>query len=177
MAISRRSFIKAGLLGTLTLVAAGGLYRVFKSPEPLQAFALDGEGRIALGAICNAMLLGAIPPTQAGTDLAVRHVQEAIAGLPLATQKEIQDLFGLLTLGPTRRFLAGLPDDWNKAEPADVAAFLQSWRVHRFMMLQGAYHALHDLIIGGWYADESTWAGINYPGPRQDVLGSNQGTA
>jgi len=177
MAISRRSFIKAGLLGTLTLVAAGGLYRTFKSPEPLQAFALDNESRAAMGAICNAMLQDAIPPTAAATDLAVRHVQDAIAGLPLATQKEIQDLFGLLTLGPTRRFLAGVPDDWSRARPEDVKAFLQNWRVHRLMMLQSAYHALHDLIFSGWYADESTWSSIGYPGPRQDVLSSVGGEA
>ena len=60
-------------------------------------------------------------------------------------------------------------DAWSKAKREDVAAFLQSWRVHRLMMLQSAYHALHDLILGGWYADESTWAGIGYPGPNKEL--------
>ncbi len=169
MAFSRRSFIKAGLLGTLTLVAAGGAYRIFKSPEPLTAFALDSEGRAALAAICSAMLGSAMPATPAATETAINQTLGAIAGLPLATQKEIQDLFGLLTLGATRRLLAGVPDAWSKAKREDVAAFLQSWRVHRLMMLQSAYHALHDLILGGWYADESTWAGIGYPGPNKEL--------
>jgi hypothetical protein len=109
------------------------------------------------------MLEGALPAD--ASDKAIDHTLQAIAGLPLATQKEIQDLFGLLTLGPTRRFLAGVPDDWASAKREDVNAFLQSWRMHRFMMLQSAYHALHDLIVGGWYGDEATWASIGYPGP------------
>ena len=72
-------------------------------------------------------------------------------------------------LAPARRLLVGIPDDWPDAKTADVAAFLQSWRVHRFTMLQTAYHALHDLVIGGWYADESTWASIGYPGPIKEL--------
>jgi len=165
MPTSRRTFLKVGIFGAITLAAAGGLYRALKSPAPLNRFALDGEARLALAAIAGAMLQGALPATTEANDRAIAHTLEAIGGLPLATQKEIQDLFGLLTLGPTRRFLAGVPDDWANAKHEDVAAFLQSWRVHRFMMLQSAYHALHDLIIGGWYADSANWESIGYPGP------------
>jgi hypothetical protein len=169
MTTSRRSFLKVGLFGAITLAAAGGIYRALKSPAPLNRFALDDKARIALAAIVGAMLQGALPATPAATETAITHTLEAIAGLPLATQKEVQDLFGLLVLGPTRRFLVGLPDDWSAAKREDVTAFLQSWRVHRIMMLQAAYHALHDLIIGGWYADEATWASIGYPGPIKEL--------
>lgn len=169
MALTRRSFLKAGLFGTLTLVAAGGIYRTFKSPEPLQPFALDAHGRAALAAICPVMIGNAIPATTEAAERAVKHTLEAIAGLPLAAQKEVQDLFALLTLGVTRRLLTGVPDDWAQAKREDVAAFLQSWRVHRLQLLQSGYHALHDLILGGWYADEATWAGIGYPGPNKEL--------
>ena len=162
---SRRTFLKVGLFGAVALAAAGGLYRALKTPTQPNRFALDGPARAALAAIAGAMLEGALPATADAADKAIDHTLQAIAGLPLATQKEIQDLFGLLTLGPARRFLAGVPDDWASAKREDVNAFLQSWRMHRFMMLQSAYHALHDLIIGGWYGDEATWASIGYPGP------------
>lgn len=162
---SRRTFLKVGLIGAIALAAAGGLYRATTASTPPDKFILDGKAKSALGAIIGVMLKDAMPPTTQATEAAIARVQAAIAGLPLVTQKEIQDLFGLLTLGPTRRFLVGIPDEWQDAKPADVAAFLQSWRVHRFAMLQGAYHALHDLILGGWYADESTWAAIGYTGP------------
>ena len=166
---SRRRFIKAGLIGTIALAASGGLYRAFKSPQHSQKFVLDGEAGVALNAIVGTMLKGAIEPTADAGRAAVLRVQGAIAGLPLSTQKEIQDLFGLLVLAPTRRFLVGIPDGWAQAKPDDVAAFLQSWRLHRVGMLQGAYHALHDLILGPWYADETAWALIGYPGPPKEL--------
>lgn len=162
---SRRTFLKIGLAGAIVLATAGGVYRITKGPAPPGRFTLDGEGRAALRAIVAAVLLGTIPANPQAVDIAIARMQETIAGLPLSTQKEIQNLFGLLAFAPTRRFLAGVPRPWTEATPDEVAAFLQSWRMHRFAMLQTAYHALHDLIFGGWYADESTWATIVYPGP------------
>lgn len=165
---SRRSFLKAGLVGTLVLATAGGIYRVLQPSVPPTRFILDDKARSALTAIAPVMI-GNIDAVLAERDRAVSLVGDAIAGLPLTTQKEIQDLFALLTLGPTRRFLAGVPDEWEKARPEDVATFLQSWRESRIGLLQTAYHALHDLIIGPWYADASNWASIGYPGPLKEL--------
>jgi hypothetical protein len=167
--LSRRTFLKAGLFGALALAAAGGIYRVTRSPAGLAPYILDDKAHAALRAIAYALLQNAMPNSREMVDAHVVRVQTAIAGLPLVTQKEIQDLFGLLTLGPTRRFLVGIPDDWDKAKHEDVAAFLQNWRTHRLGLLQSAYHALHDLVIGPWYADESNWAAIGYPGPIKQL--------
>lgn len=167
--VSRRSFLKVGLAGAVTLAVAGGLYRALKSPSPPGKFTLDGDAKSALAAIVAVVLKGTLPDSTQSTEAAIVRVQDAIAGLPLITQKEIQDLFALLALGPTRRFLAGIPDHWSNAKPDDVAAFLQSWRTHRMSMLQSAYHALHDLIVGPWYEDKSTWAAIGYPGPIKEL--------
>lgn len=168
--ISRRTFVKAGLIGALALAAAGGLYRATKNPSIPDAFILDGEARSALAAIASVILKGALPPSSPDAiGPEINRVLGAIAGLPRATQAEIQDLFGLLTLAPARRFLVGISGPWADAKPEEIAAFLQSWRRHRFAMLQSAYHALHDLIIGAWYAEESTWASIGYPGPIKEL--------
>lgn len=167
--LSRRSFLKAGIVGTLALALAGGLYRAARQHETPSRFALDDAAKAALGAIIPVVLKDAVAPASPAVQVAINRVQDAIAGLPLRTQKEIQDLFALLTLGPTRRFLAGMPDDWPNAHQEDVAAFLQNWRLHRIGMLQSAYHALHDLITGPWYADESNWASIGYPGPIKEL--------
>jgi hypothetical protein len=168
--LSRRTFIKTGLIGALALVAAGGFYRATKSHSVPATFILDAEGKSALAAIAAVMLKDALPPTSAeAIEAEIARVINAIAGLPRNTQSEIQDLFGLLTLAPGRRFLAGISSPWIEAKPDEITAFLQSWRLHRFAMLQSAYHALHDLIIGSWYADESTWASIGYPGPIKEL--------
>ncbi|MET0857494.1 MAG: hypothetical protein ABWY27_12140 [Telluria sp.] len=147
------------------------MYRL-ASAQPSR-FALGGEARAAIDAIVPAMLAGALPAgdaeRRAAIPLATARVHQAILGLPLATQKEIQDLFGLLALGPARRFLAGVPVTWSDASAEQVGAFLQDWRHHRFATLQVAYHALHDLVLGAWYADPSTWAAIGYPGPIAEL--------
>jgi hypothetical protein len=167
---SRRVFLKAGLIGTLTLTAAGGLYRILHSgTDQPKVFTMNQDAKAVLSAVIPVILNDAIAPTGEAIDTALHRVHDAIAGLPLSTQKEIQDLFGLLTLAPGRRLLAGLTEEWSQASPEQVKAFLEDWRGHRFALMQGAYHALHDLITGSWYADESTWRAIGYPGPMKEL--------
>jgi len=162
-------------LGALALAAAGGIYRAARTAQP-QPFALDGEARAALEAIIPAVLAGALPTDAsrraAAVPATIAHVHAAILGLPLATQKEVQDLFGLLSLAPARRLLTGIADGWESASVGQVTAFLQTWRVHRLGLLRSAYQALHDLVLGAWYADPSSWAAIGYPGPMPELAGA-----
>lgn len=166
---SRRSFLKLGLAGSLALIVAGGVYRAIRKPEAPGKFAMDDTARAILSALVPAMLKGAINPAPDETERVIGSVQSAIAGLPLSAQQEIRDLFSLLALGPSRRFLVGLPDDWPQAKQEDVAAFLQNWRTSRLALLQTAYHGLHDLILGSWYSEPSSWAAIGYPGPVKEL--------
>ena len=173
--LKRRTFLKAGVLGTLALAAGGALYRTVQGSVPLgdqDRYVLDGGARAVLGAIVPA-IIGAMLPAPgeeraAAVARATDGVQQAIASLPLATQHEVRDLFGLLALAPARRLLAGVPA-WNETTPEQAAAFLQDWRTHRFAMLQNAYHALHDLVLGAWYAEPASWAAIGYPGPIKEL--------
>jgi len=163
--MQRRSFLKAGLLGGLALAVGGAAYRQFR-PSVAQRFALDDQGRTMLAVLIPAIT--GVNPDAPALAAAIDRVGAAINGLPLRVQKEISDLFGLLSMAPTRRLLAGVPA-WPEATPAEVAAFLQSWRTHRTEMLQTAYHGLHDLVLGGWYVDPSSWAAIGYPGPMKEL--------
>ena len=173
MATTRRTFLKVGALAALALAAGGGIYRITRGAAAPRRFVLDGEARTVIDAIVPAMLEGALPLDAAARGAAIAaatgRVHQAILALPLATQKEIQDLFGLLALGPARRLLAGVPAAWADASVEQVAAFLQDWRFSRLATLQTAYHAMHDLVIGYWYADPSSWAAIGYPGPLKEL--------
>ena len=172
MAVPRRTFLKTGGLAALALAIGGGAYRIAHPAAGPNRFVLDGEARAAIDAIVPAILGGALPQGEARATAITRATQgvhQAILGLPLATQAEIADLFGLLALAPARRFLAGVPNGWAGASTEQVGAFLQTWRQHRFAMLQVAYHALHDLVRGAWYADPSAWAAIGYPGPLKEL--------
>ena len=172
METKRRSFLKTGVLGALVLAAGGGIYRAVHAPAA-QRFVLDGEARAALHAIVPAMLAGALPADPAARSAAVAGTVEgvhlAISNLPLALQKEVQDLFGLLALAPARRLLTGVSGGWAHAREAEVAAFLQDWRLHRLALLRTAYGALHDLSLGAWYAQPASWSAIGYPGPMKEL--------
>jgi hypothetical protein len=172
MGTSRRTFLKVGGLGAVLLAGGGAWYRATHPAAP-HRFVLDGEARAVLVAIAPALLAGALPadPERRAQALAatVEGVHHAILDLPPATQKEIQDLFGLLTLAPARRLLTGVSGGWEQAEPAQVAAFLQDWRGHRFGLLRGAYHGLHALVMAAWYAQPASWEAIGYPGPLKEL--------
>nr|WP_315218976.1 hypothetical protein [uncultured Duganella sp.] len=170
---NRRSFLKIGVAGAIALAAGGAFYRLACAPTPGHHFALDGPATTLLTAVIPSMLGPILPAEPAARAAAIRqtvdHVAGAIAGLPLSSQKEVQDLFGLLSLAPVRRMLAGVSGGWAHASPADVDAFLRSWRHHRLQTLQTAYLALHDLILGAWYAQPANWPAIGYPGPIKEL--------
>jgi hypothetical protein len=172
METSRRSFLKAGALAALVLAAGGGIYR-YTHPPSSKGFVIDGEARDALHAVVPAILAGVLPTDAAARARAIQasteRVNQTILGLPLAAQQEVQDLFGLLALGPARRLLTGIPHGWAEATDTDINNWLQDWRTHRLGLLRTAYQALHDLVLGSWYSDPANWAAIGYPGPIREL--------
>ncbi len=155
---TRREFLKTGLAGGLLLNVA--------------ACARPGKngGRTqVLNALIPVMLAGALSPRPEDAVRQINRtlsgVETAINGLSLAAQKEIGELFDLLAFPPTRMLAAGLWSPWDDAAPASLNAFLDNWRHSRFDLLKSGYAALHDLILGTWYAQPESWAAIGYPGP------------
>ncbi|MBP9804955.1 MAG: hypothetical protein KBE22_08645 [Candidatus Accumulibacter sp.] len=167
MSCSRRQFIKAGLAGSCLLSLAGWL-------NAAGARRLSDAEREMLAALSNTMLEGALPTDAEQrrqlVDLTVDGIATEVAGLSLAAQKEVGELFGLLVVAPGRRILAGVGKPWREASRAEISEFLQAWRSSRLNLLQSAYGALHDLIFGAWYARSDTWEAIGYPGPPQGVF-------
>lgn len=162
---TRRQFLKLGVFGGAALAAAGGgLWLAGRDVKPYGA-----EARSVIAAIAPAILAGALPAAgesrRAALDFVVEGVGIAIAGLSPPQQKELADLFGLLSLAPARRWLAGVSSAWPECGPEEAAAFLERWRFSAIGLLAGAYAGLHDLVLGAWYAGEASWESIGYPGP------------
>lgn len=159
--LTRRQFIRAGLVGSLLLAGAGAWH--FR-PRGGERQALDADAR---------ELLAALVPVIAGPEAAplrdevVEGVATAVGGLAPASQEELRQLFGLLSIAALRGPLTGVWSDWKHAEPAALAAFLQRWRDSRLVLLRSAYQALHDLVLGAWYADPRSWPAIGYAGPPE----------
>jgi hypothetical protein len=172
METNRRTFLKAGALGLVALAVGGGLYRATR-PASAARFVLDGEAKAALDAIIPAVLDGVLPAAGPARQQAIAgttaRVHAAIAGLPLPTQGELQDLFGLLALAPARFALTRMTHGWADASVGEVADFLEHWRESRVGLLQSAYFAVHDLVFAAWYAEPSSWQAIGYPGPMKEL--------
>ena len=169
---SRRAFLKVGVGAALVLAVGGGIYRATRpagAAAPHTPFVLDGAALAALRAIVPALLAGALaagPGRARAIEDVIAHVHDAIRMLPPGSQKDIQDLFGLLALGPARRLLTGIAGPWSQAAPEEVGSFLQDWRVSQFGLLRAGYGALQNLVMGVWYAAPAHWEAIGYPGPQ-----------
>ena len=174
--LSRRTLLKAGVAGGAALIAAHWLYTRGTVPGVADArfVALDPNARAIVAAIAPVMLAGALPTgaaSVAGLDAVVTGIDIAIAGLPPAARKELDQLFSLLAFAPSRSFIAGVWSPWRDASPAAIAAFLAQWRDSRFVLLRSAYAALHQLVMAAWYGDERAWPSIGYPGPPSLAIG------
>ena len=118
------------------------------------------------------MLAGALP----GNDPVllqelVAGVEQAIAGLPPAVRKEVDQLFALLSFAPTRALIAGVWSPWHEASPASIGAFFDRWRDSRLALLRSAYGALHQLVFAAWYGNSNAWPAIGYAGPPSLEVG------
>ena len=89
----------------------------------------------------------------------------AAVHLPVPVQGELSQLLGLLCTAPGRLGLAGLGPDWGDATETQVQAALESMRFSSLALRQQAYQALHEIVGGAYFSDESTWVAVGYPGP------------
>lgn len=170
--LSRRSFLKVGLAGSV-LLFAGRWLTVIEAAETstsnLSLRYLSSADVAVLRHIIPIMLEGALPNDEVSLreaiDEIISGVDTTIDYQPPSVRKEISDLFGILTSGTTRALVAGIWKTWDKTTPDDVRAFLTSWRNSRFDLLRSAYLGLNNLIMGSWYANPRSWSRIGYGGP------------
>ena len=168
---SRRQFIKTGIAGALLLAAAAYFQKPLDRAGKQALVAgnpLDASLRTVIPAIAPVMLQGAFPTgadRAAAPERITRGVALAVGALSAASQKEVAELFALLAFAPTRIAVAGLTPSWEQAGAADIEGFLRRWQHSRLDLLKSGYQALHDLVLGAWYADPQSWTAIGYPGP------------
>lgn len=172
-AISRRTLLKVGLAGGAALFLARWLHgRAHDVTIATTTNALDHSARSIVAAIVPVLLAGALPTMGADSKLVkqqvadiVDNVDQAVAGLPPASRKEIDQLFALLDVAPARCLLAGVWTPWSDASATSIGAFLAAWRDSRFALQRSAYGALHQLVMAAWYGDPGAWRAIGYAGP------------
>ena len=174
MQLTRRKFLQAGLAGVAALAAIRAIHGPFLQDEVERGgryLFLRPAERGMLAAIAPVILAGALPTSpgagKPALDNVLLDIDRTLSGFDPNVQGEVRDLFSLLLFPPARWLLAGVRRPWSEAGTADIAAFLQDWRLSRWQLLQSAYHALHDVVLAAWYAQPAAWPATGYAGPPQ----------
>ncbi len=170
---SRRQLLKTGLLGTLSLAAAGWSARWLSGTALAateRAFIRSQDEALAR-AVIQAFVGWAMPqePTarRAAVDQALLSADAYFASFSPAVQEEAQQAFDLLNLTLVRWLVAGVWSPWESASAAEVNAFLEGFRTSRFAMLRQIFQLLEGVATVGWFSQPASWAAIGYPGPPQ----------
>lgn len=165
--MQRRAWLKLGMASAAVLAVGGGALALI---EPgLRKGRLSAPGRAVMAAVARGFLDGSLPT--GGGELAsamdgqLARVDALVGALPRHAQGELSQLLALLAGAPGRRSLAGLAPAWSEATVAELQAALQSMRLSRLSLRRQAYHALHDITLGAYFAAPSTWGLLGYPGP------------
>ena len=169
MSVSRRRFLQVGLMGGAALATAGAwsAWRVADRTRD-EGTPLRPEGRAVLGALAPAFLAGVVPAatwTPEYTKAFVDRMATTIGALDPNARRELRQLFALLDVGAARIALAGTWRPWATMDATVAAGILTRWRYGRSALMTSAYQAMHDIVLGTWYAAPEAWPAIGYPGP------------
>lgn len=165
--MQRRSLLKLGVASAVVLALGGGALATLR-PGWAQG-RLTPVGREVFAAVGRAILQGTLPAAAPEELRALAglldRVDALVSALPSHAQSELSQLLALLGTGPGRVALGGLRAEWSGASIRDVQQALQSMRTSGVSLRQQAYHALHDIVCGAYFADPATWPLLGYPGP------------
>ncbi|MGX5221290.1 twin-arginine translocation pathway signal protein [Pseudomonas segetis] len=168
--ISRRGFLKTGLIGTAFLATAGltATLSGCSASTPANGFKVIRTSDIALlTAIIPVIIEGAVPPAQmpqavAGT---LQSLDNSLDHLSPELLKLTIQLFDVLALPVTRGPLTGVWGSWENASAADVHHFLDRWQNSSIGLLKMGHESLVKLVQMSWYSRPESWASCGYPGP------------
>lgn len=170
--MNRRRFFKFSAAGLLMVGGLGWLGRQFAKVEVIAGVSVVENRHLPmLRALADGLLGPALPETgrKEAIQAAVDAFVSASKTLAPAAQAELGQLLNILENPVGRRLIADLGTDWDKASASQVQTFLISFRDHPVPALQPGYHALHDLMMAGWYGLPGQWAGMGYAGPPFQV--------
>ena len=168
--MQRRTLLKLGLVSGTVLALAGGAAMLVQ-PGLVQRRLTDAGRALFIG-VGRAILQGTLPQDAAAQRQALQAMADRVdilaQNLPPHVVDELSQLVGLLGSSAGRVALAGLSTGWLEATPEQVMAALNDMRYSRLTLRQQAYQALHEIVGGAYFSEETTWAVVGYPGP-QDI--------
>ena len=166
--MQRRRLLKLGLGAAVLLGVAGAGIALIK--PGLVDTKLSPGSRELMRAAAQAVLSDLLPPAGAAREAALEaqlgRLDAFIAGMPVATRKELSDALGLLATAAGRYALVGLGTPWGEASVHDVQQALDAMRLSSSNTRQQVYHALRDLNVIAFFIEPANWQTAGYPGQR-----------
>lgn len=179
--LSRRSFIKSGLMATGVLSAPTFLSGCALSPSALPKISelkvlRPKDVNILQAVMPRVLAKNFSEPSQTTTFQTNKRLSQLISQLDdfLFRSSEfnhqaLHELFDVLDITPTRIALTGLWSDWSVASAEDIDSFLVDWRDSSFNLLRMGYCQLTQLTAIVYYAQPENWSERIYPGPPQHI--------
>lgn len=173
-ALSRRSFLKLGVAGSLALgsvgLAAGLAGCGRREQAAAQGLRFLRDADVALFRALVPVILGdALPADPAAREARIaetlRGVDAAGDALDPPARRELHKLFDLLHLRVTRWLTTGVAESWERAAPEAVARFLARWRDSSIGAFNLGFRVLLKLVVASFYAIPAAWPLAGYPGP------------
>lgn len=174
---SRRSFLRVGLAGTAVLATVGvtagviGFKRV-SNEDIAEDFQFLRPADVALfTALVPAVLANALSSDDPSSTIAdvIKRIDDTCMRLGPANQKELSQLFDLLTFAPTRRLAAGVKGSWDNVSVEAATDFLDRWRNSSVGLFNAAYRVLTKLSANAYFAMPESFSASGYPGPLKHM--------
>jgi hypothetical protein len=163
MTISRRRFLRQGLVGGLLLATAGlGLYPTrepFLSVRPLRF--LDKRQF----AILVAIAARTVEISDEDAALVAHRVDELLVVQSPEARRDLKRLLYLFENALCSALFDHRLRPFSRLSPKEQVAALEAWRDSRLVLRRAGYQALRKLTQAAYYSDPATWSQVGYPGP------------
>ena len=178
MSMNRRKFLQTGLLGgvalSITAVGAKGTFwgkgsQLAKRDGVAFQFLTEKDCEV-LEALVPVMLGSALTKSANPKEslmLTIKDFDTAVSAFLPQVQKEVRELFTVLTFTPTRKLLAGVWSPWKDASHQTLDGFWNRWDQSKIKLLKSGRDGLVQLTVASFYGARRNWESIGYPGPPQ----------
>ncbi|MBL8917931.1 MAG: gluconate 2-dehydrogenase subunit 3 family protein [Myxococcaceae bacterium] len=175
---TRRGFLKKGLLGGALLALGSGAF-LFTRKSVLVEAPADGLSVLTERefAVLTALSYRLIPRREGFPGVEVVQVARAcdriLSLVDVTALTEMKQLL-LLFENALPNFLFGRrASTFSTMSTDDQDAVLAEWQTSRLTVRRTGYTALRGLVMAGYFASDTTWAGMGYPGPHAGIHDAN----
>ncbi len=106
--------------------------------------------------------------TEQNKTVFIANCDQLMGQAPESVRADLILLFNLLQF-PMSRWMMGVSDNWDRANPKDITALITNWNYGGIKILRYGYQSLLSLLQVSWYYVPVAIAGTGYPGPPESI--------